>query len=129
MLRRLTMLLVSAAARGTAFWLGVALAGNALVWLLIFNHTSSLSLDAPQSLFGIWIGHNLSMGLGMLELVGVPFFGLLLVWVLAYAVVRRLRRAPPIGLCASCGYDLRATSRRCPECGTVMPANVDSLPR
>ena len=29
---------------------------------------------------------------------------------------RRLRRSTP-GLCARCGYDLRATPGRCPECG------------
>ena len=37
-------------------------------------------------------------------------------WLLAWV---RKRRRPRPGHCASCGYDLRATPGRCPECGTV----------
>jgi hypothetical protein len=42
----------------------------------------------------------------------------LVLWLVLIPVRRKKRRARQ-GLCARCGYDLRATPGRCPECGTV----------
>jgi predicted amidophosphoribosyltransferase len=35
--------------------------------------------------------------------------------------LRKTRRAKRLGLCPSCGYDLRASPERCPECGVTVP--------
>jgi hypothetical protein len=56
-----------------------------------------------------------------------PFVLLMIVpviWANLYnrALIRRLRYRR--GLCGYCGYDLRASKERCPECGTAIPAGA-----
>jgi hypothetical protein len=51
------------------------------------------------------------------------FFALLSAWAFYRGRVRQRRRLRA-GLCLACGYDLRASTERCPECGTAIPAEV-----
>ena len=54
-----------------------------------------------------------------LTLFVVPYWALLLPAAFLPALrLIRFRRRPRSGHCASCDYDLRATTGRCPECGT-----------
>ena len=36
----------------------------------------------------------------------------------------RRRRRLKLGLCVGCGYDLRGSTARCPECGEPMPTTM-----
>jgi hypothetical protein len=62
----------------------------------------------------------------------VPMWFLVLLFAIAPAVwIRRLlrsRRRRRAGHCPVCGYDLRATPERCPECGTERVLATDGAP-
>ena len=68
---------------------------------------------------------------GRMYRVYFPFWGLTIVSLIAPGMVViaycRRRHRHRRGMCPRCGYDLRATAQRCPECGAV-PKPPHNLP-
>ena len=75
-----------------------------------------------QSMYGFDFAHDHGIGPGRFWVIVFPLwlpFGLFLL--LAVVAVRwffRDKNRARDGYCINCGYDLRATPGRCPECGT-----------
>ena len=64
--------------------------------------------------------------LGTYRGVGVPFWAIIVsgavlpaFWTVSFLRHRRRLSRPTEPLCPACGYDLRATPGRCPECGAM----------
>lgn len=112
-------------------------------------HDFSVSLEPPQQV-GSWSYYQQvawsRWGFGGANFSNQPYtsyadfrfiapdWSLLLLFSLLPAIrVVRLMRWKRTGICASCGYDLRATPDRCPECGAVPSEKSkirnDSLPK
>jgi hypothetical protein len=78
---------------------------------------------------GVW-GFRYSGGRGMLgaRFVAVPLAlpALICALIAVWLMRRGCRRPMNPALCRVCGYDLRASPQRCPECGTAVAAGETS---
>ena len=72
----------------------------------------------------MWVAHVRTVDASLWLIVFLT-----LIWPLwrMWKVLTARRHSP--GLCQRCGYDLRASSERCPECGTLNVAHTDRLAR
>lgn len=57
-----------------------------------------------------------------------PIGLLLLPWIIPTIRVVRRRCRHAAGMCRNCGYDVRASSDRCPECGTTITPSAPPAP-
>lgn len=63
--------------------------------------------------------------------VTIPYWSIMLLggivpilWLTRWTLHRRRNRRALAGLCVRCGYDLRESLDRCPECGTPIPSSA-----
>jgi hypothetical protein len=83
--------------------------------------TEFLSLPVPPEYRHFWVwrlGYEVRSW-GHWVVIGYPYIVGMLAGLIA-ALRMAHRRVHRAGLCARCGYDLRATPERCPECGEAV---------
>jgi hypothetical protein len=105
-----------------------------------FHHLAHTPASADMSLWVVWSLWGFSYSrmqnpMLLARIFTIPIWSLTLIFGIlpAVEVVKRLRRSRRLSAnrCASCGYDMRATPERCPECGTpsVSPAMSSAVGR
>jgi hypothetical protein len=94
----------------------------------VFHNFPEISFDVAG--FRLWRGQSYAGGLGNYHITSIMIPALPICVLTAILptiqLVKRLRRKHRVDptICSKCGYDLRATKDRCPECGTQTPTAI-----
>lgn len=120
------------------FWPAVTMAGGAYVVLYLFaRNVSEINALGVCSLLGVFATLFAATTRLLSYISGVLLVFVLIVLAAVTAVtsisIMRTRRQRELwaftGMCEKCGYDLRATDDRCPECGSAVPEHLVRLRR
>ena len=93
-------------------------------WDLRPYKRSGTTVIASSPFHGFKWGRNLAQQGSSIAYLAVPYWfleGLTSLPPIVWFWLLRRRLHYPSGCCPKCGYDLRATPDRCPECGTIPP--------
>ena len=114
---------------GNVYWLASPGTSDSPVSTRLDNFRNNTSFSSAQTRawqhFGVEyleVGGLVAVGVSLFYVALLPAAGCLWFGYLA----RRQHRRRRLGLCMKCGYDLRATAGRCPECGTMSSGTIPS---
>jgi hypothetical protein len=102
-------------------WRNLALVAFASTLVAVILWVLSFRLDyfPPATFLFKWRPTRATPQFQCVWLISAPLT--ILFVLLAVHSRREFNRRTRLGLCPRCGYDLRATPDRCPECGTIPP--------
>jgi len=107
-------------------WRNLAFLAFAITVVAVILWVNSFRLEyfPPNLLLFKWRPTHATPQFQCVWLISTPltiFFA-----ILARRASREFKRRPLLNLCPHCGYDLRATPDRCPECGSPVHSNMDT---